>query len=149
MQSQHCKRATPTHWVKFLTSSKIVKTLRNKQPPFLFQYGNVNQLSWTKKIRHWLFSNDSKWRPGKQIMRYWLEIMKNLQPRWAFNKKNFNSRMPECKSFKSKTSLRLVIRVYHRPLQLQHLILCVHCLIAFPCSVAWSPIVFYLTIIVK
>jgi len=67
------KRATPLQWVGFLTSSKVIKITRNKEPPDLYNP--------RKPDIGYLFEN-SKRKTGKTNLKNCLELMKEINTPW-------------------------------------------------------------------
>jgi len=71
-----CKRATPLQWVRFLTSSKVIKITRSKEPPDL--YNSLISTLYSKPCKPDIgyFFDNSKWKPGLQILKNHLEFWK-------------------------------------------------------------------------
>jgi len=77
-----CKRATPLQWVRFLTSSKVIKITRNKEPPDLYNSLMSTLYSEPRKPDIGYFFDNSKRKPGKQILKNRLELMKEINTPW-------------------------------------------------------------------
>jgi len=77
-----CKRATPLQWVRFLTLSKVINITTNKEPPDLYNSLMSTLYSKPHKPDIGYFFDNSKWKPGKQILKNCLELMKEINMPW-------------------------------------------------------------------
>jgi len=57
---KRCKRATPCEWVKYLTASRVMKILREKQPKFLYYNTTSNYYEEQRKPKWGKFFDSSK-----------------------------------------------------------------------------------------
>jgi len=71
-----CKRVTPLQWVRFLMLSKVIKIIRNKEPPDLYYLLMSTLYSEPSKPDFDYFFGNLKCKPGKQILNNRLELMK-------------------------------------------------------------------------
>jgi len=77
-----CKRATPLQLVRFLTSSKVIKITRNKEPPDLYNSLMSTLYSEPREPDIGYFFDNSKRKPGKQFLKNNLKLMKEINTPW-------------------------------------------------------------------
>jgi len=77
-----CKRATPIQRVIFLTSSKVIKIVRNKELPDLYAPLMTTFYTEPRKPDIGYFYDNSKRKPGKQIFYNRLDFMKEIDKPW-------------------------------------------------------------------
>ncbi len=62
------KRATPEQWAKFITSSPVIKIIRDKEPRFLYEKLTKAYYEERRHPRIGLFFDSSKTRKGRQSL---------------------------------------------------------------------------------
>jgi len=80
--TKRCQRAAPRQWVNFLTSSKIIKICRNKEPPDIYEMLMSTVYNEPRKPNIGYFFDDSRKKPGKQRICNRLAMMKEVKKPW-------------------------------------------------------------------
>jgi len=63
-----CKRATPSEWSKFATATRVVKTLRDKQPKVLAELLDMTLFEEPHKPGIGKFYDGSRTKWGRQLL---------------------------------------------------------------------------------
>lgn len=77
-----CERATPDEWSKFITSSRVIKTLRDAQPTILYQKLLSTYFEERRKPKVGFFFDSSKSKKGRQSLQNRLLFMRSLNFPW-------------------------------------------------------------------
>jgi len=77
-----CKRATPSEWSKFATATRVVKTLRDKQPKVLAELLDKTLFEEPPKPGMDKFYDGSRTKSGRQSMQNRLAMINDLVEPW-------------------------------------------------------------------
>jgi len=88
--TSECKRANPSQWARYITSSKVVKIIRDKQPKRLYENLMKNYFEEPRKPGAGLFFDTSKKLIGKQSIENRLMFMRTIQEPWNELNSNLN-----------------------------------------------------------
>ena len=77
-----CERATPEEWSKFITSSRVIKTLRDTQPTILYQKLMNTYFEERRKPGVGFFYDSSRTKKGRQSLQNRLLFMRSINHSW-------------------------------------------------------------------
>jgi len=80
-----CKRATPSEWAQYSTSSKVIKIIRDKCPPIINERLRSSLYVESRRPGLGFFFDNSKSKRGKQSIQNRLPFFKNLMAQWMDN----------------------------------------------------------------
>lgn len=80
--TERCKRATPRQWCNFITASKVMKIIRDKQPATLHQMLQSTYFEESRKPGIGLFYDASLNLFGKQSLENRLLFMRSCKKEW-------------------------------------------------------------------
>jgi hypothetical protein len=77
-----CQRATPEQWAKFITASRVIKIVRNKEPAYL--YDNLTKCYFEEKRYPGvgMFFDNSRIKKGQQALANRLLFMRSIKYPW-------------------------------------------------------------------
>jgi len=81
--SKRCRRATPDEWVKYCTSSIVIKTIRDKNPNRLHSLLRSSYFEEPRKAGYGKFFDKSSTKCGKQSINCRLEHMRLINCPWS------------------------------------------------------------------
>ena len=84
--SKRCQRATPIEWARFVTASRVIKTIRDEEPKSLFELLHSTYFEESRKPFIGMFFDDSKTLLGRQSIQNRLMFMRCITDPW--NNKN-------------------------------------------------------------
>ena len=77
-----CKRATPAEWSNYVTSTKIMKIVRDEEPKPLFDLLKNNYFEESRKPQVGYFFDNSKTLLGRQSIQNRLIFMRSINDPW-------------------------------------------------------------------
>jgi hypothetical protein len=77
-----CKRATPVEWTRYLTSTKVMKIIRDEEPKSLFDLINSNYFEENRKPNVGFFFDNSRTLVGRQSIQNRLIFMRSINDPW-------------------------------------------------------------------
>jgi len=86
-----CKRATPSEWTNYTTSSKVIKIIRDKGPSILYERLTNNLYTENRRPGLGFFFDNSSNKRGKQTIQNQLSIFKSISKQWLDNNTSDNA----------------------------------------------------------
>jgi len=86
-----CKRATPSEWVQYTTSSKVIKITRDKCPSLINERLLRSLYVESRRPTVGFFFDNSSSKQGKQSIQNRLPFFKNLSTQWMNNEINVDA----------------------------------------------------------
>jgi len=80
--TQLCERATPEQWAKFVTASRVIKTIRDQQPAYIFEKLTMNYFEEPRYPGNGCFFDFSRTRKGFQSIQNRLLFMRAIDLDW-------------------------------------------------------------------
>jgi len=77
-----CERATPEQWTKFMTASRVIKTIREQQPIYLFEKLTMTYFEKPRYPGIGQFFDHSRTRKGFQSIQNRLLFMRKIEFDW-------------------------------------------------------------------
>jgi len=88
-----CKRATPEQWAKFITATRVIKTVRSQEPPMLADRLMTVCFEEQRKPGLGLFYDSSRTRKGRQSIENRLLFMRSITFPWNLCSKLSDDRL--------------------------------------------------------
>jgi len=82
---KRCKRATPSEWANYTTSSKVIKIVRDKGPTILYERLTSNLYTENRRPGLGFFFDNSSNKRGKQTIQNRLSVFKSISTQWLDN----------------------------------------------------------------
>jgi len=79
---KRCKCATPSEWVKYTTSSKVIKIMRDSKPIVLFDRLRSNFYEENRRPGLGFFYDGSTNRTGRQSIQNRLQFFREIKDPW-------------------------------------------------------------------
>ncbi len=86
-----CKRATPDEWTNFITSSRVIKILRDEQPRKLCEKLVATYFDQRRKPGLGFFFDRSRIKKGRQSLENRLLLMRSITFEWTCNIKTLTN----------------------------------------------------------
>jgi hypothetical protein len=89
--TRQCKRATPDQWVDFITSSLVIKTIRDEQPKVLHAALINTYYEERRAPGKGMFFDGSRTRRGRQSIENRLIFMRSINTCWNLDKRKLTN----------------------------------------------------------
>ncbi len=90
-RSKLCQRATPDEWTNLITSSRVIKILRDEEPRYLCNELIATYFDERRKPGLGFFFDRSKIKKGRQSLENILLFMRSIMFEWTGNTKTLSN----------------------------------------------------------